>query len=143
MLDFEDILWTNEVLKEIDLFSGCSNDTFSALVENFEKIHYKAGATILFLGEISNRFYVIRKGVIGIWKNVNGERKKVVDLGEKNYFGEISLMTSSCATATVKAQTDAEVLSISFESFEFAFRNNPDQIKIIKKNIEERKKTFL
>jgi len=142
MLDFEDILWTKEVLKEIDLFLECSSESIATLVENFEKINYKAGAVILFQGEISNRFYVIRRGAIGIWKNVNGEKKKVAELCEKFYFGEISLMTSSCATATVRAQTDAEVLSIDFENFEFTFRNNPDQIKAIQKKIEERKKNL-
>ncbi|OGR87322.1 MAG: hypothetical protein A3A86_04185 [Elusimicrobia bacterium RIFCSPLOWO2_01_FULL_60_11] len=63
-------------------------------------------------------------------------------MGEKRYFGEISLMTPSSATATVRAQTDAEVLSIAFENFEFAFRNNPDQIQAIKDKIEERKKAL-
>ena len=142
MLDFEDIKWAREVLKELEFFSGCSGEDILTLVENFEKHHYKAGSTILFMGEISNRFYVIRKGSVGIWKSVEGERKMVAELGEKRYFGEISLMTPSSATATVRAQTDAEVLSIAFENFEFAFRNNPDQIQAIKDKIEERKKAL-
>ena len=142
MLDFEDIKWAREVLKELDFFSECSGEDILTLVENFEKNQYKAGSTILFLGEISNRFYVVRRGSVGIWKSMNGERKMVAELGEKRYFGEISLMTPSSATATVRAQTDAEVLSIAFENFEFAFRNNPDQLQAIQDKIEERKKAL-
>lgn len=142
MLDFEDIKWAREVLKDLDFFSECSSEDILTLVENFEKSHYKTGSTILFLGEISNRFYVVRRGSVGIWKSVDGERKMVAELGEKRYFGEISLMTPSSATATVRAQTEAEVLSIEFENFEFAFRNNPDQLQSIKDKIEERKKAL-
>ncbi|OGR84759.1 MAG: hypothetical protein A2901_05650 [Elusimicrobia bacterium RIFCSPLOWO2_01_FULL_54_10] len=142
MLDMEDAKWAKAALKEMEFFSNCSDEDLLTLIDNFEKAHYKSEATILFHGEISNRFYVVCKGSVGIWKNVAGSKQKVAELGERKYFGEISLMTPSSATATVKAQTDVDVLSISYENFEFAFRNNPEQLKAIQKKIEEKKQSL-
>ena len=112
MLDTEDYDWAKVVLKKLDFFSHCSDEDIAVLVENMDKHHYKAGSTVLFQGEISNRFYVVQEGKVGIWKSVAGEKKMVADLGPEKYFGEISLMTPTSATATVKAETDADILSL-------------------------------
>ena len=139
MLDIEDYQWARKSLKGLDFFSHCSDEDILALTENLEMLHYKAGSTVLFHGEISNRFYIVYKGSVGIWKSVDGEKKMVAELGPEKYFGEISLMTPTSATATVKAQTDLEVFSLSYESLEFAFRKNPEELQTIQKKIEQRK----
>ncbi len=139
MLDIEDYQWAKGALKALDFFSHCSDEDILSLTENLEKHHYKAGATILFQGEISNRFYVIRTGTVGIWKNVAGEKKMVAELGAEKYFGEISLMTPTSATASVKAQTEVDIFSLSFENLEFAFRKTPEELQTIQKKIEARR----
>lgn len=140
MLDFENYQWAKNVLKQLDFFSHCSDEDILTLVENLEKVSYKAGATILFQGEISNRFHLIHKGSVGIWKNIAGEKKMVAELGPDKYFGEISLMTPTSATATVKAQSEAEIFTLSYENIEFIFRKNPEALQMIQKKIEERRK---
>lgn len=142
MLELEDEVWAGKTLKSLDFFIGCSDKDITSLVENMDKSHYKGEATILFSGEFSNRFFLIKKGSVGIWKSVDGEKKMVADLGEGKYFGEISLMTPSGATATVKALSDCEVLTLTFENFEIAFKDNPDRLKAIQRKIEERKQTL-
>lgn len=142
MLDFDNYEWAKNLLKSMDFFSHCSSEDVLTLVENLEKHNYKAGSTILFQGEISNRFYIIHKGSVGIWKTIDGERKMVAELGPDKYFGEISLMTPTSATATVKAQTDAEIMSLAYENMEFVFRNNPEVLQTIQQKIEERKKAI-
>ena len=129
MLDFENYQWAKAVLKGLDFFSHCSDEDILTLVENLEKHSYKAGATILFQGEISNRFYVIHSGNVGIWKSISGEKKMVAELGPDKYFGEISLMTPTSATATVKAQTDVEIFTLAYENNDFVFRNNPEALQ--------------
>lgn len=139
MLDFEDYQWAKEALKKMDFFSHCSDDDILTLVENLEKQHYKAGSTILFQGEISNRLYLVRSGSVGVWKSIGGQKKMVVELGESKYFGEVSLMTPTSATATVKAQQETQIFSLAYENLEFVFRKNPERLQTIQKKIEERK----
>ena len=141
MLDLEDYQWAKGILKELDFFNHCSDEDILNLTENLEKYHYKAGATVLFQGEISNRFYVIRDGTVGIWKSVGGEKKMVAELGPGKYFGEISLMTPTSATATVKAQTEVDIVCLTFENLEFAFRKTPEELQTIQKKIEARRQS--
>ena len=139
MLDLEDNLWAKETLKKLDFFSHCAGDDIALLAESLEKHRYRKETVILFQGEISNRFFLIKKGTVSVWKTAGDNKKMVAELGPGSYFGEISLMTPSGATATVKAQTDAEILSLAFEDFEVAFHQDPDQLESIRKKIEERK----
>ncbi|OGR83004.1 MAG: hypothetical protein A2636_02825 [Elusimicrobia bacterium RIFCSPHIGHO2_01_FULL_64_10] len=138
MLDIDDYQWAKDILKNLDFFSHCSEEDILALVESMEKNHYKAGSTILFQGEISNRLHLVRSGSVGIWKSASGQKTLVAELGPGKYFGEISLMTPISATASVKAKDETEILSLSYESLEFAFRKHPEEMKIIQKKIEER-----
>ncbi len=139
MLGFDDEIWAKNSLRGMEFFSHCAEDDILTLLENLEKTSYKAGAVILFQGEISNRFFIVRRGSVGIWKSAGGEKKMVAELEEGKYFGEISLMTPSGANATVKAQTDCEVLFLTSESFESAFVNDSEGLKTIQKKIEDRK----
>lgn len=139
MLDIEGNKWAAGALKNLEFFSDASEEDILTLVERFERGHFKSESTILFSGEISNRFYLVRSGSVAVWKTADGERKKVAQLGEGKYFGEISLLTPSSATATVKAESDVELLILSSEDFEFSFRNRPEKLQLIKKKIEEKR----
>lgn len=141
MLDFEDYQWAKETLKKLEFFSMCNDEEILGLVENLEKGHFKAVSTVLFQGEISNRLFLIRQGKVGIWKNVAGEKKMVAELGVDKYFGEISLLTPTSATATVKAMEETIVYSLAYENLEFVFRKNPENLRAIQQKIEERRQS--
>ena len=141
MLDIEDYQWAKKALRSLDFFSHCSDEDILSLVENLEKLTYKAGSTILFKGEISNRFYIVHTGKVGIWKTAGGEKKQVAELGPDKYFGEISLMTPTTATATVKAEAESQIFALSYENLEFSFRKNPEALATIQKKIEERRQS--
>src|SRR3989344_2229978 len=81
MLDIEDYQWAKKALRSLDFFSHCSDEDILSLVENLEKLSYKTDSTILFKGEISNHFYLVHSGTVGIWKVVDGEKKLVAELG--------------------------------------------------------------
>ncbi len=139
MLDFEDYQWAKDSLKTLEFFSMCNDEEILGMVENLEKSHFKAGSTVLFQGEISNRLFLIKQGKVGIWKNVAGEKKMVAELGADKYFGEISLLTPTSATATVKAVEETFVFSLAYENLEFVFRKNPENLRAIQQKIEERR----
>lgn len=140
LLDISEYQWGMNTLKTLDFFSHCTDDDLMNLVESLEKHSYKSGATILFQGEISNRLYIIKQGSVGIWKSIAGEKKMVAELGENRYFGEISLLTPTSATATVKAHADVDIFSLAYENLEYVFRKNVEQIKIIEQKILDKKK---
>ena len=105
MLDVEDYQWIKGTLKKLDFFGHCSDENVMEIAESMEHSHYKAGQKILMQGEFSDRLYLIKSGTVDILKKVGEDHKKVAELGTEKYFGEISLLTPSSATATVKAKT--------------------------------------
>jgi CRP/FNR family transcriptional regulator len=139
MLDLKNIQWANEVLRGLDFFAHCSDEDIVTLVEHLENNVYKQGGTILFQGEISNRFFIVHQGTVGVYKSVQGQKNRVALLEAGKYFGEISLMTPTSATATVKAETAVEIFSLAYEHMEFVFRKDPEALKRIQQKIEERR----
>ena len=74
MLDIEDHKWAKEALKNMEFFEHCSEKEILALTENLEKSRQKAESQILFMGEISNRLYIVQSGKVGVWKPLGGRK---------------------------------------------------------------------
>jgi hypothetical protein len=74
---------------------------------------FKAGETVFRQGDKADRLYVIGKGQADVIRETPGcEDVLLVRLGEGQFFGEIGILGDTPRTATVRAATDLEVLSI-------------------------------
>jgi hypothetical protein len=74
---------------------------------------YEAGAVVFRQGDKADRLYVIGKGEAEVIRETPGQPDVVlVRLGEGQFFGEIGILGDTPRTATVRAATDLEVLSI-------------------------------
>ncbi len=142
MLNPEDYSWVKKTFKGLDFFDHCSDDDILSLAESMEEMNCEPGQLILRQGEFSDRLYLIRSGTVDILKRAGSDSKKVAELGEGEYFGEISLMTPSSAIATVKAQTGCVILTMTGEVVESVLSHKPNDLQEVRKKIEERKKAF-
>jgi cAMP-dependent protein kinase regulator len=94
---------------------------------------YPAGATIVREGDIPDKFYVIVSGTVDIiQKNEQGEQI-INHMGARQFFGEIGLLRTDKRTASVRARTDVEVMSLS----RTAFLNWLEQSDAIDQKIEQ------
>lgn len=74
---------------------------------------YEAGEIVFRQGDKADRLYVIGKGEADVVRETPGAPDVVlVRLGEGQFFGEIGILGETPRTATVRAATDLEVLSI-------------------------------
>ena len=74
---------------------------------------YKAGEVVFRQGDKADRLYVIGRGQADVVRETPGHDDVVlVRLGEGQFFGEIGILGDTPRTATVRAATDLEVLSI-------------------------------
>jgi CRP-like cAMP-binding protein len=142
-LSEQDIQWARQTIQRTDLFGSCSDDELTGLLEGLEKQHYRAGTTILLQGEISSRLCLIENGTVAVLLRRGREKSKVAELGANSFFGEISLLTPRAATATVRAQTDAEIIFLPGEVVQALVKQNPVLAGIINNKIEERLKSHL
>jgi len=76
--------------------------------------------------------YIIRRGKVEVLaRTENGALRHITVLGRPQIIGEAGMMTGEPRNATIKAQTDVEVLELSRESFAELFKKHPEAVEQI------------
>lgn len=84
-----------------------------ARLQSIVEKRYQAGEIVFRQGDYPDRLYVIGKGEVDVIRETPGEPDVVIDrLGKDQFFGEIGILSDTPRTATIRAATDLEVLSI-------------------------------
>ncbi|MFZ5642331.1 MAG: ABC transporter substrate-binding protein [Bacillota bacterium] len=105
-------------LLEIPLFSGLERMHLAKLVPALEEINYKDGQVIFQQGEFGDSLYIIVRGTAVVFINEGDEIRELARLGERECFGEMSLLTGDPRSAGVRAATDLTVLRLSKDRFD-------------------------
>jgi CRP-like cAMP-binding protein len=79
--------------------------------------HFLAGETIVREGDVPDKFYVIVTGEVDIIQKDGQDEQIINHLGARQFFGEIGILRTEKRTATVRASTNAEVMSLNRSIF--------------------------
>lgn len=80
--------------------------------------HYRAGDVIVRQGEVADSFYIITKGTVAVvLEQPDGGTLLLDHLGCGQYFGEMGLLQHARRSATVRAVTDVEVMTLDHMAF--------------------------
>lgn len=104
-----------ELLSSVSLVSWLPINRMLELLDVLHTVNYSAGQTILKADTYGNRFYIVKKGSLRIYKDGSGGFEKFV--GPCDTFGESSIFGDGFRLANVEAMTDTELLEI--EKFDF------------------------
>jgi len=116
-------------LKRIHLFKGLKDEQVLEFAKELHPRVYKPGEIIFEEGEEGQHFYLINRGQVKVSRRgPRGEQHPVATLVAGDYFGEAALLYGRRRSATVKADSEVEVLRLSKEDFENLLRRYP-QIK--------------
>jgi anion transporter len=115
------------LLGQVDLFLGLERVTLAKLAAHLEPLFYSSGSVIFRQAEPGDAFYLVATGSVGVYSTGRSSaaetRVKTLHAGEP--FGEMALLTNSPRTATIKAETDCEVLRLDRSSFLDLVREQP------------------
>ena len=102
------------LLGEVDLFSGLDKVTLAKLAARLQPESYKADAIIIRQAEPGDAFYLVASGSLGVYTTGanGGAEARVNVLGPGDPFGEMALLTNSRRSASIKAESDCEVLRL-------------------------------
>ena len=91
--------------------------------------------TVLFReGDPGQEMYVVQAGRVEITKRVGEVEKLLADLGQGEFFGEMSLLSLKPRSATATAAEDARLLVIDPRTFDAMIRANSEiAVRMIKK----------
>lgn len=102
-----------ESLRNVSLFSSCSNKDLEKIAKAADEITLPAGKLIVDQGQTGREAFIIVKGSATVKRN----GKKVASLGPGAVVGELSLLDHGPRTASVTADTECQVLVISQRQF--------------------------
>jgi len=107
-----------ELLRRVPLFDELDGSQIQAVAAQLQEEAFAAGDVIIRQGEIGEKFYVIESGRLAVTTTQDGQEKAVTERGPGEYVGEIALLLQVPRTATVKALTAAQLLSLRRDDFE-------------------------
>lgn len=91
-----------------------TSEEFAAF-NSFMQVYHK-GAQIIQEGQINDRrLFLLRQGVVGIYKNTGDQSERISTVQAVNFFGEMTVITGGPRSATVRAETD-DVVVYAFRS---------------------------
>jgi len=112
-------------LKPIHIFKGLNDNAILEFASKLEVARYAAGAVIVTEGEAGEHFYIINKGKVTVAREKRGGQKQLATLIPGDYFGETALLYGRRRAATVTAETNVELLSLSKEHFDELLHRYP------------------
>lgn len=130
-----------DLLRSKALFGGLDDRRLEKIVSLLKTENFPKGAIVIKEKQIGDRMYLIAKGNVEVLKYSKEENKnepspdvrhggglgeQIAMLGEGDSFGEMELIDIQPRTATVKALTDLETVSLS----------NSDLLKLSQEDLE-------
>lgn len=103
---------------EIPLFEGLNRVHKVALLQEFTQLSYRKGDLLFEEGEFGDSLYIIMQGKARIYLGSGSNQTTLAILSEKEYFGEMALLTGDPRSASAMAESDLVVLRLIKESFD-------------------------
>jgi cytochrome P450/CRP-like cAMP-binding protein len=101
-----------------DLLPDVTEATLAQTAAQAQVRQYAPGEAIIRQGEAATNFYMITAGEVAIVKESGTVKSQIVaHLGEGDYFGEIGLLQGVPRTATVRAETAVETITLERDAF--------------------------
>ena len=96
-------------LKEVPMLAGLGTKSLARIVAALEPRSFQPGSTIVKQGEPGDSFYIVRSGSVQVMLEREGTPAiTVAELGPREGFGEMALLTDQPRSASVVAVTDVE-----------------------------------
>ena len=116
-----------DLLREVSLFEGLSENELRALGDVAITRQYPKGNVILLAEEEGDTMYVILRGKVKISIISEDGREIILEIfQEHDFFGEMSLLDSGPRSATVIAMEDTELLMLRRPEFLDLIRRIPE-----------------
>src|SRR5260370_19849359 len=113
-------------LKGVTLFAEFDDDELDLLRKRLKLTQFAPGDVILDEGNANRALHVVKSGRVRVSRRVNDHDVPLCDLVEAQTFGELSIIEDGVASASLKAVTTTEVLSLSMHELAGFLRNHPN-----------------
>jgi CRP/FNR family cyclic AMP-dependent transcriptional regulator len=124
-----------ELLRQMAVFGGLSNETLSFIDQNSPSVTVAAGEYFCREGHQADSLYVIQSGSIVVLKKWQKSDVEIGTMGPGDCFGEMAIIDLQVRSASVKAVEDCMAIQIDRQTLHGMFKNNHEQYAIIMMNM--------
>ena len=122
------------------LFEVLSDEERAALVNEMEIETHDEGSVIINEGDPGSSMYLIVSGQVKVYTRGGGGTVYLANLGEGDFFGEVSVLTGKPRTATITASQRTELLRLDKEKLDTALSTYPGIRKVLDEFYKKRAK---
>ena len=114
-----------DLIRRVPLFSDLSPAQSSIVSATMDKKRYKRGELIVEQGKISGALFIILSGKVRVLsQDQRGREVIMATLEVGDCIGEMSLIDGEPHSATVRAETQTDVLVLGHDAFQRCLREN-------------------
>ncbi|MFO8056682.1 MAG: cyclic nucleotide-binding domain-containing protein [bacterium] len=130
----------DNLLRSSPLFKKLSEKERKQFGDSFHYREIPEGEAIVNEGDPGDSMFLIKSGEVSIQAQhpVKNEQVELARLQGGDFFGEVSLIKNKPRTATVLAESKAEILELKRDDFQKISRKHPEIGKAIENTIEQR-----
>jgi CRP-like cAMP-binding protein len=114
-----------ELLQQVPLFSGLSEELLSAVADSGRKTFFEAGEKLITEGESGSASYLIMTGKAGC-PRIEGGETITEDLWPGTLVGELGMLVETVHNATVTAQERLRALAFHRDAFRSVMEAHPE-----------------
>ncbi len=115
-----------ESLRELSLFEHLGPEELSLLAQQLQPNTFASGDHIFRRGDPSGGLYLVTSGQVELSvTNSAGQRVVLETVGEKGFFGEVSLLDGEARSADAVAVEAVQTLRLEREALELLFAQHP------------------
>mmetsp|Transcript_17988 Transcript_17988/g.35161 ORF Transcript_17988/g.35161 Transcript_17988/m.35161 type:complete len:804 (+) Transcript_17988:50-2461(+) len=101
----------------IPLVQDLSQEEKLSLVKSMDEKTFAKGSIVVGQGQIGDGLYILKSGLVKVFKNENGVERTVKVLNPKDYFGEAAQLENCARGCAVQAVAETTVLLLPREKF--------------------------
>ncbi|MBN9417659.1 MAG: protein kinase [Candidatus Eremiobacteraeota bacterium] len=109
-----------------------------ALRARARKVSFQAGETIFRQGDPGDRVYLIRRGLIEIYADSGGKRRRLNLRGRGEVIGEMAVLDGLGRSATAVALTEVQAHTLETVEFETLLSQRPALIRGLTRQLSQR-----
>ena len=113
------------------LFEVLQDDEREALIKEMDGESHEEGSVIIAEGDPGTSMYLIASGEVKVYTRGTGGTVYLANLGEGDFFGEVSMLTGKPRTATITAAQRTELLRLDKEKLDTALSKHPGIRKVL------------
>ncbi len=103
-----------------------------------ERINLIIDETLISEGEASDCMYLLKKGCLAVFKEVDGVQKQIGTIYEGEFVGEVSFLDKRKRCASVKAMVESEVEVFDSQKFQEFIDSRPKWLQSMMRTLADR-----